>query len=56
MWLIKVIETDDATYSVDRVIAVCTDEITAIELEEEAKQEHHNKVYIEEIEVNKIIG
>ena len=38
VWLVKMIATDEATYSIEETIAICTDEMKAIELEEKAKE------------------
>ena len=54
VWLVKVLFTDGATYSVYETVAICTGEVEAAEFEREAQLKYPGQnVIIEKEETNK---
>jgi len=57
VFLVQVICIDDCTYSYRSTVAVCTDEIEAIMVEERAQVDYMGyKIEINEVETNKYLG
>lgn len=53
VWLILIERTDDFTYWTHETVAVCTDDISCLEMEEEAKKRFPDfEVSIKEVEAN----
>lgn len=47
-------QSDECTYSLEIVHAICTDEVRAIEAQEEAQKEVSYIVEIKEVQLNKV--
>lgn len=57
VWLVKIVFTDDCTYSYREVVAVCTNKIDVIKTKYTAEKYYPSyQIEIEEVAINRFLG